>query len=471
MNFSPNKIDFRGNFISKIFFLWLETLFFKGFRKKITQHDLLPCPQEQNSRLLFDDFDRHWQAELHKSTPDIKVALAKTLKTPFIIAGIFHFLEAFLLLVQAILVTEFSFLCIPSAASNTSSSSSNVGISLSLALCVSLISLFLTIIHSIAFDILYCVGMQMRTICITAIFKKVLRMQQAVLHGTSTGHIINLASNDVYKFDLGVLFWNFFWISPIIALLCTAILLAYVGPVGLIGVVYILMHAPLQVSLGFVFGYFRHLQSLTADKRILLMDQIIRGVRVIKFYVWESSFIRLISRIRRREVRFASLSGICQSTTFSFFNTSLFVALFLVYAVSVAAGDPLSPSNVGLVFLVLNTLRIDMVLVLGHAIFSGRESVVALRRIQQLLEFPEDVQVCFTRTESSPGEPCSIRFSEFSASWSGTGQLQAECLVLKSINLELSRPQIKGLSRIFLAGTFFYRRYILWHPKGVSHNT
>ena len=29
----------------------------------------------------------------------------------------------------------------------------------------------------------------------------------------------------------------------------------------------------------------------------------------------------------------------------------------------------------------------------------------------------------------------------------------------------------KGLSRIFLAGTFFYIRYILWHPKGVSHNT
>ena len=466
MVFSPRKNDFRGNFLFQILFLWLETLFFKGFRRKITQKDLFPCPREQNSQFIFDQFDKHWQTELGKSTPDIKVALAKTLKTPFLIAGLFHFLEAFFLLVQAILVTEFSSLCVPS--NSNSSSSSYIGLSLSLALCISLISLFLTINHSIAFDILYCVGMQMRTICITAIFKKVLRMQQSVLRSTSAGHIINLASNDVYKFDLGVLFWNFFWISPLIALMCTAILLVYIGPIGLIGVLYILLHTPLQVSLGLVFGHFRHLQSLTADKRILLMDQVIRGIRVIKFYVWESSFIRLVSKIRRREVYFASISGFLQSTTFSFFNSSLFIALFLVYAVSVTTGDPLSPSNVGLVFLVLNTLRIDMVLVLGHAIFSGKESVVALRRIQQLLELPEDVQASFTRSVSSPGEPSSIRFSELSASWSGNGDLHSNCLVLKSINLELIGPLLVVVTGPVSAGKSSLLLSLLNELPGVS---
>ena len=450
MNLSRSKDDFRGNLLSQILFLWLEALFVRGFRKKLTQKDLPPCPQEQVSRLLFEQFDKHWQIEILKSTPDMKIALAKTLKNPFLIAGLFHFLEAFFLLVQAVLVTEFSSLCTPR--NTTSTSTPSIGLSLFLAVCISLISLSLTITHSIAFDMLYCVGMQMRTICITAIFKKALRLQQSVLRSTSVGHIINLASNDVYKFDLGVLFWNFFWISPIIATMCTAILLVYIGPVGLLGVLYILLHAPLQVGIGFVFGHFRRLQSLTADKRITLMDQIIHGIRVIKFYVWESSFIRLINRIRRREVYYASLSGICQSTTFSFFNSSLFIALFIVYAVSAAVGDPLSPSEVGLVFLVLNTLRVDMVLVLGHAILSGKESIVALKRIQQLLELPEDIQVCYTYSVSSPDQPSSVRFSEFSASWRGTGQLSTDCPVLRSISLELSSPLLVVITGPVSAG-------------------
>ncbi|KAI6657774.1 Multidrug resistance-associated protein 4-like [Oopsacas minuta] len=453
MNFSPTKIDYRGRFFFQIFFLWLEPIFFKGFRKKLTQQDLYPCPEEHISKILFDKFDIHWQTELSKPNPDIKVALAKTLKTPFLIGGIFHFIEAFLLLVQAILVTELSSNCLTSysnksATNNVSIYSDSHGLSLSLAVLISVISLYLTVHHSIAFDILYCVGMQMRTICITAIYRKVLCLQQSVLGNTSIGHIINLASNDVYKFDLGVLFWNFYWISPIIAILSTIIILVYIGPIGLIGVLYILLHAPVEIALSFLFGHFRYLQSLTGDKRILFMDQIISGIRVIKFYVWENTFISKISRIRKREVRYASLSGIIQSTTFSFFNTSIFIALFLLYTVSIVVENPLTPSNIGLAFLVLNTLRVDTVLVIGHAIFSGRESGVALKRIQQFLEFPENFQ---NNSLNCPENSNSIHIHNFSASWRGTEQLD-ELLVLKSINLTLDSPKLVAITGPVSAG-------------------
>lgn len=447
MNLSPTQHDYRGNVLHQIFFLWLDTLFFRGFRTQLTQQHLRPCPREQLSEELYDKFNKHWREELHKTTPDIKIALAKTLKFPFLIGGIFHFTEALLLLVQAVLVSEFSNLCITyrenSTANFSSEFSESHGVSLSLAVTISVISLYLSVNHSIAFDILYCVGMQMRTVCITAIYRKVLRTQQSVLSGTSIGHVINLASNDVYKFEMGILFWNFYWISPVILTLSTVILLLYIGPIGLVGIVYILLHAPLQLSIGFLFGHFRYLQSLTTDKRILLMDGIIRGIRVVKFYVWENYFIKSISRIRSREVCYASLSGVCQSTTFSFFSTSVFIAMFLLYTASVAAGDPLSPSHVGLAFLILNTLRIDMVLVIGYAIFSWRESVTALKRIQHFLELPENPQNCLNTEEHLH----LIDVRNFSASWKGSGEL-----VLKSVNLTCDHPQLVAITGPVSAG-------------------
>ena len=447
MNLSPTKPDYRGNVLCQIFFLWLDTLFFRGYRTQLTQQHLRPCPREQLSEDLYDKFHKHWREELHKTTPDIKIALAKTLKLPFLIGGIFHFTEALLLLVQAVLVSEFSNLCITyhenSTANFSSGSSESHGASLSLAVTISAISLYLSVNHSIAFDILYCVGMQMRTVCITAIYRKVLRIRHSELSSTSTGHIINLASNDVYKFEMGILFWNFYWISPLIVILSMVILILYIGPIGLVGIFYILLHAPLQISIGFLFGHFRYLQSLTTDKRILLMDGIIRGIRVVKFYVWENYFIKSISRVRNREVYYASLSGVCQSTTFSFFNTSIFIAMFLLYTASVAAGDPLSPSHIGLAFLVLNTLRIDTVLVIGYAIFSWRESVTALKRIQHFLELPEHIQVCLN-TEDNPH---LIDVRNFSASWKGSGNL-----VLKYINLTCDQPQLVVITGPVSAG-------------------
>ena len=216
----------------------------------------------------------------------------------------------------------------------------------------------------------------MRAICIIAIFKKILRIQQSVLHKISIGHIINLVSNDVFKFDVGIRYCHAFWLSPLAAIVSTILVVVNLGPVGLLGIGYIILHAPLQTVLGFVFGHFRYKLSVTADRRIRLMDQIIRGMRVIKFYVWEAPFVRYISKIIvGRKLFYASLSGIIQSTTFTFYSTSIFIALFIIYTVSIALRDPISTPNLALAFIVFNTLRLTSITFLGHAIFGFRECV------------------------------------------------------------------------------------------------
>ncbi|KAI6649862.1 Multidrug resistance-associated protein 4-like [Oopsacas minuta] len=251
MILNPRKSDFRGNLISQFYFSWLDKLLLRGFRKTLTQIDLFPCPKEQCSKRLFERFDKHWQTELKKNNPDIKKSLAKTLYSLFLIGGFFFLIENLLLFTLGIFVGNFSSLCTGENATNQIDN--NWRSSLGYALGITIVSIIITMTHSMAFYFVYCVGMQMRAICIIAIFKKILRIQQSVLHKVSVGHIINLVSNDVFKFDYGIRYTNAFWLCPIVILISTIIILVNIRSIGLLGIGYIILHTPIQVVLGFIF--------------------------------------------------------------------------------------------------------------------------------------------------------------------------------------------------------------------------
>ena len=468
MNINPNKYDYRGNLISQFTFFWIEKLFLKGLKTTLKQEDLFPCPREQSSEYLNKKFERYWQMELEKrGRSDIKIALAKTVKKYFIIGGVFYLLEGIFLLIQSLLISEFasSF-----AQNNTNGTANTKGtyIAICYALAISFILTCQTISRFIGNQYTHCNGIQLRTVCITALYKKVMKLKRATLSKTSIGHIINLISNDVYKLEFGLPYWNYLWVSPIQIVLTVIITLIYIGPVALIGILYIVLLIPLQIVIGFLFGRFRYLQSVTGDTRIEMMDQIIRGMRVIKFYVWENSFIRYISRIRKREVRYASLAGVFQSKIFSLFNTSTFIALFLSYTVSVGINNPLTSAQLAFAYVVYFKFRLDSVAFLGNSILTGRESVIALKRIQNILELSESS--AYNLSHSPSLERTSIEVINFSASWKGTENIHDNDLILKCINLTVDRAQLVAITGPLGSGKSSLLMSLINELPGVSGN-
>ena len=315
-----------------------------------------------------------------------------------------------------------------------------MGSSFGYAVSIALILAYLVFNHSISNYHGECSGIQLVTVCTSALFHKVIKLQQSTLHRTSIGHILNLISNDVYKLGFGVQYWNYLWISPILITLTVVVTLVYIGSIGLVGIVYFVLHIPVQTVFEFLFGHFRYLQSLTTDRRIEMMDQIIRGMRGVKFYVWENSFMQYINRIRKREVRYAGFAGLTKSLTFSLYNSSLFIAIFLMYSLSIAIKNPLTTSQLVFAYLILNKLSIDCVLYFGQGISTWRESVLALKRIQIVLELPESIDSCLAHSPISDSP--SIEMIDFSASWRGTELINNNNLVLKCINLIADRAKL-----------------------------
>ena len=439
--------DFRGNLFWRISFLWLDKLFVKGFKHKLSHGDLYPCPIEHCSEELSTRFNKSWQIEIQKDgEPDLKIALARTLKRPMLIAGIFQLIEILMILIQAILLKLISSECTIASYNNTVTNINSAIPSVFYTLVIFFIGLFNIINVTIGSYLVFSLAMQIRTICISALFKKVLCLQQTGIHKVSLGHVINLVSNDVYKFDIGILYWNYIWIAPILTLLSSTILLIYLGPIGLISVFILLAHVPLQMILGVIFGHFRYLQALTADKRIRLMDQVIRGMLVIKFYVWETPFIRNIGRIRRLESVYANLSGYTQSMNLTFYNTSFFIALFITYCISEALNEPISTDQLGLTFFTLNIIRYSVTNGVAQGTFSLRESIIALNRIQRVLLLQEDIDTSISMLPCTSTNSPGLKLDTFSASWRGTENIHYNNLVLKSITLTLHSHQLVAIT-------------------------
>ena len=86
---------------------------------------------------------------------------------------------------------------------------------------------------------------------------QILKLDQITLGKVSTGHVINLASNDVQRFDLAFLFIHFLWISPLHLAVFTYLVYREVGWPAFIAMGFIVLQIPLQIGLARLFGKLR----------------------------------------------------------------------------------------------------------------------------------------------------------------------------------------------------------------------
>ena len=73
-----------------------------------------------------------------------------------------------------------------------------------------------------------------------------LKLSQKSIGQTTTGHMVNLMSNDVSRFDWSLIFLHYLWVGPLQALIITSILLFVLGPSCLIGIAILILLVPLQ---------------------------------------------------------------------------------------------------------------------------------------------------------------------------------------------------------------------------------
>lgn len=141
-----------------------------------------------------------------------------------------------------------------------------------------------------------------RNILTPTVYGKALRIGSNAKLSFSTGKIINLFSIDV--FHIQMFFQNFGGEVFAPAQLGAALGLVYreVGVAMFAALGFVVGILPLLMITFILFAKYRRLKNIPGDARVKLTNELLSGIRIIKYYAWEKPFFQSIDALRNCEL-------------------------------------------------------------------------------------------------------------------------------------------------------------------------
>ncbi|KAL5041870.1 hypothetical protein BDW71DRAFT_201014 [Aspergillus fruticulosus] len=245
------------------------------------------------------------------------------------------------------------------------------------------------------------VGGQTRSVLISAIFEKSLRlsMREKVgatgksnsgpeSEGWTNGRIMNVMSNDTQRIFQASNVIHLVWTSPLAILLAVILVIINLTYSALPGVGFLVIGL---FSLSQVVKFLasrRDMINAVADRRVSLTQEILQGVRFVKCFAWERAFQDRLNEIRAQEIRSVQVLLIMRSAigavsmALPIFGT-LFA--FITFALSNHALDAATIFSSLALFNSLRTPLNWLPMAIGQVV----DALASVRRIEEFLQAEE----------------------------------------------------------------------------------
>ena len=291
------------------------------------------------------------------------------------------------------------------------------------------------------FRYMFQAGFQMRTAVMSTIFRKSLRLSSAARQQYSGGEITNLLAIDAQRIIEVIPNVNVVWSGPFQIILALYFLYDIVGNSAFAGMAILLTLIPTNV-LGSYFGKkIQTSQMKFKDQRMLKMNEILKGIKVIKYYAWEKPFMALVNKIRDSEIRTIKQHAVVYSmlnVTFTVVPLAVTLGTFSVYIYSDPVNNVLTVEKVFSCIAIFNVLRIPLFmfpLFFNEAI----KLMVSLRRISKFLDCSE-LENKYTEEEQL--EKSSFQYNNASFQWNDEAEDLQEKSVLQNISLDAKKGEL-----------------------------
>ncbi|XP_057321788.1 ATP-binding cassette sub-family C member 4-like [Microplitis mediator] len=402
-NMKKNPVE-TANLISRLFFWWTLKLFRKGNRGGLNMHDLYAPAACDKSESVTNKLETSWNYEIEKSMSEGKTKIyngckMKLSKPNFINAILRTFwLEnlyiGLLLLFQTVILRSIQPIC--QARIISFFNSRNLQHPTTQNEALSYAGAFITTTLGITFIMHHMnvksqqLGMKIRVSCSSLIYRKSLRLSESSLESTAGGQIINLLSNDVNRFDLLPMYFNYLWVMPIQIIIVGYLMWQSIEIYILVGfVTMFLLCIPMQGYVLLLSGKLRKLIAKLTDRRIQLISEIIAGIQVIKMYAWEKAFNKMISETRLAEVKKIHSSLNVRGLYNAFIVFTERTALFVTLVTFVLMGNSIKAEITFQLSSYFYILEVVVVIYVPQALISCSEAVISAKRIEEFLLLEE----------------------------------------------------------------------------------
>ena len=138
----------------------------------------------------------------------------------------------------------------------------------------------------------------------TAVYRKTMKLSSAGKASVETGQIINMLSADAAN----AMEQSVFQIVPLIMgipIMVAALVLLYftIGVSMFAGFAFLVITIPVNLKIFRTVVHWYREAVTRADKRVKLVNELISGIRIVKFYAWEKPFKRMIEGVRGVELQ------------------------------------------------------------------------------------------------------------------------------------------------------------------------
>ncbi|GMT04851.1 hypothetical protein PENTCL1PPCAC_27025, partial [Pristionchus entomophagus] len=390
----PNP-EQRANFFSYFTFQFITRFMFVGWKKTLTTQDMFEPLDDYESKKATDKLKNAWSDEIklarfEQRPPSLRKTIFRTYGWTIFKLGILLLIEELLKVGQPLFMAELIRFFNPKwALTEKQAYMAAGGIVLTSFLSIS--------IHHPYFYGLQKIGMSIKCAVSGLIMEKGVKLSSSAMHQTTVGHLVNILSTDVAKFDTGFIFIHYMWVGPILLLSYGIVIWQFIGVSCLAGFAVIVVLLPLQAFFGRLMGTFRRTTAQRSDQRISVMGEILNGIKVIKMYAWEDAFSAIIDKLRGHEMQSVRNYGLVQSTMLGLFWATGKLIMLAAALSFVHLGNLMTPDTIFVAAALFNSCRLPITLFLPFSFHCLFDMLVAIERIQKVLlldEFGHDNVLC-----------------------------------------------------------------------------
>ncbi|KAM6175201.1 ATP-binding cassette sub-family C member 3 isoform 2-T2 [Erethizon dorsatum] len=438
--FSPKSEDpnpcpeASAGFLSRLSFWWFTRLAILGYRRPLEEQDLWSLSEDDCSHRVVQRLLEAWQKQERQTArpeaaealgkkvpgedeallrgrprargPSLLWALLTTFSSSLLISSCFKLIQDLLCFVNPQLLSMLiQFISNPEAPSWW-------GFLLAGLMFAS--AMMQTLILHQFYHCLFVSAVRIRTGIIGIIYRKALVITNSVKRESTVGEMVNLMSVDAQRFMDVFPFLSLLWSAPLQVILAIYFLWQILGPSVLAGVALLVLLIPLNSAVAMKMRTYQVQQMKLKDSRIRLMTEILGGIKVLKLYAWEPSFLEQVEGIRQGELQLLRKGTYLQAiSTFIWVCTPFLVSLIsLGVYVCVDQNNVLDAEKAFVSVSLFNILKMPLNM-LPQLITGLTQTSVSLKRIQHFLSQEELDPHCVERKTISPGYAITIHSGTF----------------------------------------------------------
>ncbi|CAO3617183.1 unnamed protein product [Cunninghamella echinulata] len=209
---------------------------------------------------------------------------------------------------------------------------------------------------------------------------------------SSTGTIVNLMSTDSNRISEFSTWWFSVIAAPTELFIGIFFLYNLLGVSCFLGLLVMVITLPANHYNAKLFAKSQDRLMEARDKRVNLMNEVLQGIRQIKFFAWENNWEKRVMEARKIELKHLKMGYLAElGFNFLWQGSPILVTIVSFYSFTKLEGKELTAPIAFTAITVFNELRFALN-VLPEVFIEWLQALISIRRIEQYLGEPEIVE-------------------------------------------------------------------------------